>query len=103
MHYDEANNRGQFLWTHTTASMGLAYQTTADVSAKTHMSRINNVPKVGTCILVESVPFTTKLASAPTPNEGTNGHCKILDSSVTNHSVGESNCSGKLQIQTAKA
>ncbi len=30
MHYDEAAGRGEFLWTHTTASMGIAFQTTAD-------------------------------------------------------------------------
>merc|ERR1712179_662653 len=60
MHYDEDQGRGQFLWTHTTASMGIAYQTTSDVSATTCMSRINDVPRdakgnpKGTCILVES-------------------------------------------------
>ena len=30
MHYDEAAGRGEFLWTHTTSSMGIAFQTTAD-------------------------------------------------------------------------
>ena len=35
MHYDEANGRGEFLWTHTTSSMGIAFQTTADEVATT--------------------------------------------------------------------
>ena len=63
MHYDEANGRGQFLWTHTTASMGLAYQTTSDATAKTVMSRINTPPMAkgtGVYILTESIHFTTK-------------------------------------------
>ena len=30
MHYDEDVGRGEFLWTHTTSSMGIAFQTTAD-------------------------------------------------------------------------
>ena len=40
MHYDETHAKGSFLWTHTTASMGVAYQTTADEAATTVMSRI---------------------------------------------------------------
>ena len=40
MHYDNTNAKGSFLWTHTTASMGVAYQTTADDAATTVMSRI---------------------------------------------------------------
>ena len=63
MHYDETHGRGQFLWTHTTASMGLAYQTTADANPTTVMSRINNLPLAkgaGMYILTESIPFTTK-------------------------------------------
>lgn len=67
MHYDENRGEGQFLWTHTTASMGLAYQTTADESATTVMSRIKDL-KPGD-ILVESVPFATK------NNVMMNGHC----------------------------
>ena len=73
MHYDQVQGRGDFLWTHTTASMGIAYQTTADASATTVMSRIKDLPKAGTgttCILVESVPFTTKRSGA-----ASNGHC----------------------------
>lgn len=109
MHYDEDHGRGQFLWTHTTASMGLAYQTTADPSATTHMSRINNVPKVGagTCILVESVDFSTKLAphsSAPGalgghPVAPGNGHCS-MDTTSANP---DGSASSNLKIQSAKA
>jgi len=102
MHYDEDHGRGQFLWTHTTASMGIAYQTTADVSATTHMSRINNVPKVGggTCILVESVDFATKLASS-TSAVGSlpgHGHCS-MDTSANPDGSPSSN----IKIQSAKA
>jgi taspase (threonine aspartase 1) len=64
MHYDEVHGRGQFLWTHTTASMGIAYQTTSDEAATTVMSRIKEHPppnSSGTCILVEAVPFVTKM------------------------------------------
>eukprot|EP00093_Oithona_nana_P009424 09424.XXX_436702_435346_1 [CDS] Oithona nana genome sequencing. len=67
MHYDETHGRGQFLWTHTTASMGLAYQTTADANPTTVMSRINNLPLAkgaGMYILTESIPFTTKKGHA---------------------------------------
>jgi len=65
MHYDNTNAKGSFLWTHTTASMGVAYQTTADDAATTVMSRIKEPQaqpgsqKNGTYILVESVDFTT--------------------------------------------
>ena len=71
MHYDEPHGKGQFLWTHTTASMGIAYQTTSDETATTIMSRIpNSNPNPGsdTYILVESIPFSTK-------NYLSNGHC----------------------------
>ena len=37
--------RGDFLWTHTTASMGIAYMTTSDAKATTVMSRLP--PKTG--------------------------------------------------------
>jgi len=114
MHYDEDHGRGNFLWTHTTASMGLAYQTTADVSATTHMSRINNVPKMGTgtCILVEKVEFATKVAGgasttglSPSPLVGSvqsaagNGHCS-MDTSATPDGNAASNINS---IQSAKA
>jgi len=102
MHYDEDQGRGQFLWTHTTASMGIAYQTTADVSATTNMSRINNVPKAGggTCILVESVDFSTKFvssASVATSLPG-NGHCSMDTSANTDGSA-----ASNIKIQSAKA
>ena len=35
MHYEENSGRGEFLWTHTTSSMGIAFQTTADEQATT--------------------------------------------------------------------
>jgi len=68
MHYDETHGRGQFLWTHTTASMGLAYQTTADANPTTVMSRINNLPLAkgaGMYILTESISFTTTKKGHP--------------------------------------
>ena len=109
MHYDEDHGRGNFLWTHTTASMGLGYQTTADVSATTHMSRISNVPKMGTgtCILVEKVEFATKLAAASTTASAIvgsvqpagNGHCS-MDTSATPDGNAAPNMN---PIQSAKA
>lgn len=59
MHYDPESSRGEFLWTHTTASMGIAFQTTADDEATTKMSRLPTNTTQGTSILVEAVPFTT--------------------------------------------
>merc|ERR1712029_594175 len=76
MHYDESSGRGEFLWTHTTSSMGIAFQTTADAHATTKMSRLSSHasavvggggsrlsgsadPTTTTSILVEGVPFTT--------------------------------------------
>ena len=35
MHYDEISGRGDFVWTHTTSSMGIAFQTTADERSTT--------------------------------------------------------------------
>jgi len=74
LHYDASNGRGEFLWTHTTASMGIAYQTTADDAAITKMSRLPtsaiggrpglHPPPAGTTsILVEGVVFSTSLKS----------------------------------------
>lgn len=109
MHYDEDQGRGQFLWTHTTASMGIAYQTTSDVTATTCMSRITNVPKdekgnpKGTCILVESVDFVTKLASSASNNVAgslpANGHCS-MDTATSNV---DGSASSNIKIQSAKA
>ena len=45
MQYDDRCGRGDFLWTHTTASMGIAYMTTSDAKATTVMSRLP--PKTG--------------------------------------------------------
>lgn len=65
MQYDDRCGRGDFLWTHTTASMGIAYMTTSDAKATTVMSRLppktNGAPSVKgeTTILVEGVPFET--------------------------------------------
>lgn len=73
MHYDEPSGRGEFLWTHTTSSMGIAFQTTADEEATTRMSRLRepttwnlpstfgyhlpseNIPHIA----VEGISFTT--------------------------------------------
>lgn len=79
MHYDEASGKGEFLWTHTTSSMGIAFQTTADQHATTRMSRLDPVVQQQqqlllhqqqqhqhqqanssvTSILVEGIPFRT--------------------------------------------
>jgi len=82
MHYDEEMGRGEFLWTHTTSSMGIAFQTTADAAATAKMSRLpamavaaaaaggrqNGGEAVGTTsILVESMPFST-IPPPPHPN-----------------------------------
>jgi taspase (threonine aspartase 1) len=75
MQYDARCGRGEFLWTHTTASMGIAYMTTADNKATTVMSRLPPknefemaaaaaAPKKSeTTILVEGVPFYTTPAA----------------------------------------
>lgn len=64
MHYDENSGKGEFLWTHTTSSMGIAFQTTGEKTATTRMSRLPSSATThhnrgGTSILVESIPFTT--------------------------------------------
>ena len=71
MHYDENAGRGEFLWTHTTSSMGIAFQTTADLNATTRMSRlpssvatIQQQQRGGTSILVESFPFSNVAKNA---------------------------------------
>ena len=43
MHYDEISGKGDFVWTHTTSSMGIAFQTTADERSTT---RYNNDGKL---------------------------------------------------------
>jgi taspase (threonine aspartase 1) len=69
LHYDRESDLGEFLWTHTTSSMGVAFQRTSDAKAMTKMSRL---PKTGpgekssqTTILVEAMPFTTLRPSEP--------------------------------------
>lgn len=63
LHFDPSTGRGEFLWTHTTDSMGLAFQTTNCEQATGNMSRlpkdkINSKRTHGTTtILVESFPF----------------------------------------------
>ena len=71
MHYDENAGHGEFLWTHTTASMGIAFQTTGDLKATTRMSRLpssaatcQQQQRGGTSILVESFPFSTLAKTA---------------------------------------
>ena len=60
MCYDPVSGNGDFLWTHTTSSMGIAYQTTADSEAKTRMSRLSKTTATNSCrIMVEGVPFST--------------------------------------------
>ena len=60
MCYDPEKGHGDFLWTHTTASMGIAYQTTADSEAKTRMSRLTKTAASNSCrIMVEGVQFST--------------------------------------------
>jgi len=63
MQFDKKGGKGNFLWTHTTSSMGIGFQTTRENEATVKMSRL---PKTssnqGTTILVESVKFTTQPA-----------------------------------------
>jgi len=70
MHYDQPSGRGEFLWTHTTSSMGIAFQTTADEKATTRMSRLNGCTEPNTTsILVEGIPFTTIPKNIVLPHE----------------------------------
>nr|XP_040570069.1 LOW QUALITY PROTEIN: threonine aspartase 1-like [Lepeophtheirus salmonis] len=63
MRFDAKTGLGDFLWTHTTASMGIAYQKTSDDVATTRMSRLPSSnggvshPN-GTTIFVEGTPFS---------------------------------------------
>eukprot|EP00094_Tigriopus_californicus_P007978 TCALIF_07680-PA protein Name:"Similar to TASP1 Threonine aspartase 1 (Homo sapiens)" AED:0.06 eAED:0.06 QI:0/0/0/0.5/1/1/2/0/360 len=65
--FDPELQQGEFMWTHTTASMGVAFQTTADEQATTRMSRLpigpNKCPSdqiKNTVIAIESIPFCVK-------------------------------------------
>jgi len=59
MQYDEEKGQGEFLWTHTTASMGIGFQSTHEDDATVKMSRLPPSSQQGTTILVEAVPFRT--------------------------------------------
>lgn len=74
--FDPEIQRGEFMWTHTTASMGVAFQTTADEHATTRMSRLPIGPNKSlsnhlkpTVIALESIPFcvNSKEDSKPPP------------------------------------
>ena len=60
MHYDEDHGRGNFLWTHTTASMGIGFQSTGEEEATVKMSRLPVTTKRGTTILVGAVSFNSQ-------------------------------------------
>jgi len=57
MQYDREGGCGEFLWTHTTASMGIGFQSTHEEDATVKMSRLPPSAQQGTTILVEAVPF----------------------------------------------
>jgi len=59
MQYDKERKKGEFLWTHTTASMGIGFQTTSEEDATVKMSRLPVAAQQGTSILVEAIPFST--------------------------------------------
>jgi len=59
MQYDKESCQGEFLWTHTTASMGIGFQSTCEEDATVKMSRLPHSAQQGTTILVEAVPFQT--------------------------------------------
>jgi len=59
MQYDKETCQGEFLWTHTTASMGIGFQSTCEEEATVKMSRLPHSAQQGTTILVEAVPFQT--------------------------------------------
>lgn len=60
LQYNNDHKRGEFLWTHTTASMGIGFQSTSEEEATVKMSRLPATPQQGTTILVEAVPFQTE-------------------------------------------
>jgi len=63
MQYDKEGGVGEFLWTHTTASMGIGFQSTHEEDATVKMSRLPPSAQQGTTILVEAVPFPTNSIS----------------------------------------
>jgi len=60
MQFDKKVGKGNFLWTHTTSSMGIGFQTTRESKATVKMSRLPKTPNQGTTILVQSVKFQTQ-------------------------------------------
>jgi len=60
MQYNKETRQGEFLWTHTTASMGIGFQSTHEEDATVKMSRLPPSAQQGTTILVEAVPFRTE-------------------------------------------
>jgi len=61
MQFCKGSGLGSFLWTHTTSSMGIGFQSTGDSAATVKMSRLPKSANVqGTTILVESVSFNTR-------------------------------------------
>lgn len=43
--YNNDHKRGEFLWTHTTASMGIGFQSTSEDEATVKMSRLPVTPQ----------------------------------------------------------
>jgi len=62
LQYNKNSLDGEFLWTHTTASMGIGFQSTGEEEATVKMSRLPVTAQQGTTILVEAVPFQSKCA-----------------------------------------
>merc|ERR1711874_882467 len=60
LQYNKNSLKGEFLWTHTTASMGIGFQSTSEEEATVKMSRLPVTAKQGTTILVEAVPFKSQ-------------------------------------------
>jgi len=104
MHYDESSGQGEFLWTHTTSSMGIGFQTMSDAKATTKMSRLSSYssstggpaavaggggrlsgsadPTTTTSILVEGVPFSTiphHLSASSTVDGMASGTASVLE------------------------
>lgn len=62
LRHDPATGKGEFMWTHTTASLGVAFMSTEDSEPKTRMSRLTQAPSRGSCrIMVEGAPFNTSV------------------------------------------
>lgn len=60
LQYNKNSLQGEFLWTHTTASMGIGFQSASEEEATVKMSRLPVTAKQGTTILVEAVPFKSQ-------------------------------------------